>query len=308
MATTALIFGMDDLYETLKPFYNREVQRGNLDIAGYAYFENGQIHSFANAQSEDDKGTREFQVAIISSHENFYTRVRQLEEIGIPRKNIVDGRTFMVNGFDFPRLIKEGIAYGALNKNLFTDMSHSIHRRIFSDGTTTVNLGAKSYVVSSVIHGSGEINIGNFCSIAQNTFFNIEKTLDHNYRSISSYALFRAAWEVPQEFFLPSGVAKINIGADVWIGRNCTLKSLKPDKPLIISDGAVIAADSVVVKNVPPYAIVGGNPAQIIKYRFPPHVIEALLRIKWWDWSLDKIHDNFKYFNDIEKFISLHDK
>lgn len=86
------------------------------------------------------------------------------------------------------------------------------------------------------------------------------------------------------------------------------MKSTNPDKPLIIGDGAVIASDSVVVKNVPPYAIVGGNPAQIIKYRFEPHVIEALLRIKWWDWSLDKIHDNFQYFNDVEKFISLHDK
>ena len=54
--------------------------------------------------------------------------------------------------------------------------------------------------------------------------------------------------------------------------------------------------------------VVGGNPAKIIKYRFEPHIIEALQRIKWWDWSLDKIHDNFKYFNDIEKFIALHDK
>ena len=86
------------------------------------------------------------------------------------------------------------------------------------------------------------------------------------------------------------------------------MKCTNPNKPLVIGDGAVVASDSVVVKNVPPYAIVGGNPAQIIKYRFPEHVIESLLRIKWWDWSLDKIHDNFKYFNDIEKFISLHDR
>ena len=98
------------------------------------------------------------------------------------------------------------------------------------------------------------------------------------------------------------------IGNDVWIGRGCNLKCTNPTKPLVIGDGAVIASDSVVVKNVPPYAIVGGNPAQIIKYRFPPDVIEALLRIKWWDWSLDKIHDNFKYFNNIDKFISLHDR
>ena len=85
------------------------------------------------------------------------------------------------------------------------------------------------------------------------------------------------------------------------------MKCTNPKKTLVIGDGAVIASDSVVVKDVPPYAIVGGNPAKVIKYRFPPHIIKALLRIKWWDWSLDKIHDNFKYFNDVEKFISLHD-
>ena len=113
----------------------------------------------------------------------------------------------------------------------------------------------------------------------------------------------------PEEFWTPTvGSCRIDIGSDVWIGLNSILKCTNSKKPLVIGDGAVIAADSVVVKNVPPYAIVGGNPAQIIKYRFPPHVIEALLRIKWWDWSLDKIHDNFKYFNDVEKFISLHDK
>lgn len=48
--------------------------------------------------------------------------------------------------------------------------------------------------------------------------------------------------------------------------------------------------------------------AKIIKFRFSEDVIESLLRIKWWDWSLDKIHDNFKYFNDIERFVALHDK
>ncbi|MBQ7199266.1 MAG: antibiotic acetyltransferase, partial [Selenomonadaceae bacterium] len=70
----------------------------------------------------------------------------------------------------------------------------------------------------------------------------------------------------------------------------------------------VIASDSVVVKNVPPYAIVGGNPAKFIKYRFDEKIIEALLRIKWWDWDIDKIHDNFKYFNRVEEFVEMHDK
>ena len=104
------------------------------------------------------------------------------------------------------------------------------------------------------------------------------------------------------------GGCKISIGSDVWIGRGCIFKCANPDKPLIIGDGAIVASDSVVVKNVPPYAKVGGNPAKVIKYRFSEKIIESLLRIKWWEWDMDKIYENFKYFNDVEKFVELHDK
>lgn len=233
--------------------------------------------------------------------------MKYLESKGIRRNRIIDGRVFQTNDFDFPRLLAEGVAYGSLNKN-FSDMSHSIYPRVFSDGTTTVKLGIKSYSAGSKINGSGAISIGNFCSVAVETLFYMVQTLDHNYRSVGTYALERTDWEVPADFFLPKGVCEINIGNDVWIGRGSILKCSNPNKPLIIGDGAVIASDSVVVKNVPPYAIIGGNPAKIIKFRFSEDVIESLLRIKWWDWSLDKIHDNFKYFNDLEKFVALHDR
>ena len=233
--------------------------------------------------------------------------MRYLESKGIRRNRIIDGRVFQTNGFDFQRLLAEGVAYGLLNKN-FSDMSHSIYPRVFSDGTTTVKLGIKSYSAGSKIKGNGAISIGNFCSIAAETLFYMAQTLDHNYRNVSTVPVTSVDWYMPKEFYPPQGACKISIGNDVWIGRGCNLKCTNPNKPLIIGDGAVIASDSVVVKNVPPYAIVGGNPAKIIKFRFPEDVIESLLRIKWWDWSLDKIHDNFKYFNDIDKFISLHDR
>jgi virginiamycin A acetyltransferase len=58
---------------------------------------------------------------------------------------------------------------------------------------------------------------------------------------------------------------------------------------ITIGDGAVIAARSVVSQNVPPYAIFGGNPAQLIKFRFAPEITSELLKIQWWDWDLDKI-------------------
>ena len=127
--------------------------------------------------------------------------------------------------------------------------------------------------------------------------------------SLSTVALGAFGFPAPDDFYMNTNdKCQIHIGNDVWIGQNCILKSTNPEKPLIIGDGAVIAADSVVVRNVPPYAIVGGNPARLIKYRFSEDIIEALLRIKWWNWDIDKIYENFKYFNRVEEFVALHDK
>lgn len=177
------------------------------------------------------------------------------------------------------------------------------------DEKITLNVGVKSYIrKNSVIEGVGMISVGNFSSFAKNIIFSLGQNATHNYLNVGTVPSTSLDWVFPKKFQPPQGECKILIGNDVWCGRGSIFKCNNPDKPLIIGDGAVIAADSVVVKNVPPYAIVGGNPAKIIKYRFPPEIIEAFLRIKWWDWSLDKIYDNFKYFNDIEKFISLHDK
>ena len=73
----------------------------------------------------------------------------------------------------------------------------------------------------------------------------------------------------------------------MWIGINSTILS-----GVTIGDGAVIAACSVVTKNIPPYAIVGGNPAKIIKMRFTDHEIEKLLAVSWWNWSEERINES----------------
>lgn len=306
MAYKTLIFGTDDIYDRLKPLYDEQVRRGNLEIVARV-----------EAVNESDKicDVDNFDVAIISSHNDFYNRMKLLEAQGIPRNKIIDGRVFQVPKLNFPRLLAEGVAYGVIEKtsvgiverNSVDLMATTIYPQRLSAAGSEVELGTKSYIVEATIERNGIISVGNFSAVSWGITFEFELSQNHNYRLVSAYSLFMADWAVPRKFFPPAGKYRIEIGNDVWIGRGCFFKCNTPEKPLVIGDGAVVASDSVVVKDIPPYAIVGGNPAQIIKYRFPPHVIESLLRIKWWNWTLDKIHDNFKYFNDINKFISLHD-
>lgn len=99
------------------------------------------------------------------------------------------------------------------------------------------------------------------------------------------------------------------IGSDVWIGANVTLL-----RGVTVGDGAVIGANAVVTKDVPPYAIVAGVPARIVKYRFDDQMIESLLELKWWDFPDQLLAEHYSLFesapehNTIEKLkeISAH--
>jgi len=93
-----------------------------------------------------------------------------------------------------------------------------------------------------------------------------------------------------------SEVRSVNIGNDVWIANGVFIRP-----GISIGHGAVVAAKSVVTRDVPPYAIVGGNPAKIIRYRFPTEIVERLLALEWWkyaEWDLTGIQ-----FHDTEKAI-----
>jgi virginiamycin A acetyltransferase len=74
------------------------------------------------------------------------------------------------------------------------------------------------------------------------------------------------------------------VGNDVWIGYGSTVMP-----GVTIGDGAIVGSCSVVTKDVPPYAIVGGNPAKVIRYRFDEVTIARLLELRWWDWPIERI-------------------
>lgn len=90
----------------------------------------------------------------------------------------------------------------------------------------------------------------------------------------------------------------IHIGNDVFIGMNVTILD-----GVSVGDGSVIGAGAVVAKDVPPYAIVAGNPLQILRYRFPEDVVQKLQEIAWWDWSLEELQQVEKHFFNIDSFI-----
>ena len=311
MPIKALIFGTDELYPVLKPFYDFQVEQGNLEITSYAVIDGNSVTFFdaQNSGGGDRIASPEFSVAIISSRNNFYSKFKWLEVHGIPRQNIIDGRVFQISNFDFPRFLNEGVAYGFFPTHDIVENSYSIYQKIISvGGNSLVTFGTKSYISENgKIDGFGIVNVGNFSSLSWNLTFELLPSVDHAYNFVSQYAFSHLDWSLPFQPPRQKQLTQIIIGSDVWIGRGAILKNTSLEKTLVIGDGAVIASDSVVVKNVPPYAIVGGNPAKIIKYRFSEKIIESLLKIQWWNWDIDKIHDEFKNFNDIEKFISIHE-
>ena len=141
--------------------------------------------------------------------------------------------------------------------------------------------------------------IGKFCMIASGASF-IMNGANHLTDSLSAFpfAIFGNGWEnamVGKAYPIKGDTI---IGNDVWIGHNATIMA-----GVTIGDGAIIATNATVVKDVAPYSIVGGNPAVEIKKRFPASTIERLLDLKWWDWDIEKITQNVQNLTDnkIEK-------
>lgn len=141
-----------------------------------------------------------------------------------------------------------------------------------------VSIGMYSYGCFDPTRIPAGTSIGRYCSFAQSCYrFNRNHGL--SYISLHPYLYNTRLGVISHENISPSDCT---IEDDVWIGHNAIiLPSVK-----IIGRGSVVAAGSVVTKDVPRYAIVGGNPAKVLRYRFPEHVIEAIERTSWW--SLDK--------------------
>jgi virginiamycin A acetyltransferase len=142
------------------------------------------------------------------------------------------------------------------------------------------------------------LKIGKFCMIASDVTF-IMNGANHLTEGISSYpfAVFGGDWANAMEGKTYPNRGDIVVGNDVWLGyKSVVMSGVK------IGDGAIIGAYSVVTKDVPPYAIVGGNPSKIIRKRFSDSDIERLLKLAWWHWDFEKISRNVQHLtgNDLD--------
>ncbi|RUM98825.1 CatB-related O-acetyltransferase [Pseudaminobacter arsenicus] len=132
--------------------------------------------------------------------------------------------------------------------------------------------------------------IGRFCAIAEGAKF-IMNGANHAMSGFSTFPfnIFGHGWE---EGFDPATWAQelrgdTIVGNDVWIGMEALIMP-----GITIGDGAIIAAGSVVTRDVPPYAVVAGNPAKVVKARFDAGTVKRLLAVAWWNWSKDKVTRN----------------
>ena len=174
-------------------------------------------------------------------------------------------------------------------------------------GQKKYNLGRRTYIAENSKITNKDTVVGKYCSIAGLCQIGLgKKHLDYLTTSGFIYTeqderLF-GNLKIPKDKVVPSIPSKpVKIGNDVWIGlRVCIMDGIT------IGDGAVIGANSVVTHDVPPYAVVAGAPARVIKYRFTPEIIEKLLNLKWWDYPEDFIVN--LPFDNIEKCIDLLEK
>lgn len=162
---------------------------------------------------------------------------------------------------------------------------------VFINAQKTLSVGRYTSINgpgTTILSIHNGIEIGSFCSIARGVDF---QEYNHPLDRASTYFIFKNFFNESRRETTSRG--GIYVGNDVWIGAKATILS-----GVRISDGAVIAAHSVVTKDVGPYEIVGGVPAKLLSKRFDDVLIERLLYERWWDWPNEKLRRNRSFFEE----------
>lgn len=177
-----------------------------------------------------------------------------------------------------------------ISANVNVDKTAYIYRGVKAKKAV---IGAHTYIAANTDIENAEI--GKFCSIADHCRIGMS---GHSLQYISTSPIFTQTRNALQERWIEKDVfvhksekERVVLGHDVWVGSHVLING-----GVRVGNGACIAAGAVVVKDVPPYAIVGGVPAKIIRYRFPQEVIDKLENIQWWNLPIDILKQNIHLF------------
>jgi len=176
-------------------------------------------------------------------------------------------------------------------------------QKSFRERYPQYQIGKGTYGFPHVRGEGAALRIGAYCSIAPQT--QIFLGGEHRTDWVTTYP-FSALWEAGKCIKgHPRNKGDVTVGNDVWIGREAVIMS-----GVNIGDGAVIGARAMVTRDVPPYAIVGGNPACIVRMRFDEEIIQRLLNIRWWHWDDERIEMALPMLLDdkIEAFLEAAEK
>lgn len=179
--------------------------------------------------------------------------------------------------------------------NLSSDTTVGHHcklRQVETSGNVSIGNYTSVYGPNVDLYAKiNSIKIGNFCSIARNTSF---QEYNHDFSRFSTYFIEQNLLRSDKHLEEITSKGDIVVEHDVWIGAHCVILS-----GAHISTGAVVAANSVVTGYIPPYAIVAGSPAKVIKYRFKEEVRKKLLETQWWNWEDEKIKEKSFYLSKL---------
>ncbi|WP_100331863.1 CatB-related O-acetyltransferase [Bacillus xiapuensis] len=188
--------------------------------------------------------------------------------------------------------LKETISHPNIQVGKHTYYSGYYHKESFQD-----------YCVRYLLEDEegDKLIIGKFCAIGSGACFIMSGNKGHRPDWISTYPFYYVEkdWGEAVDGYQAAGDTVV--GNDVWIGTEAMIMP-----GVKIGDGAIVSARSVVTSDVPPYAIVAGNPAKVVKKRFSDSEIEQLLKLKWWDWPEQKIMKNIELIcsENIEQLLN----